>query len=53
MIDSETRYEPELVELLADQNPLHGGDPRALRDGTDMYTRRARELDAEVPVHAA
>jgi UDP-2,3-diacylglucosamine pyrophosphatase LpxH len=52
VIDSETGYEPELVDLLADQNPLHGGDPSGLRDVEDMYTARTAELDPKLPVHA-
>jgi hypothetical protein len=52
-IDSETGYEPELVELLADQNPLHGGDRRALRELTDRHSERTRALDRKLPVHAA
>ncbi len=50
VIDSAAGHEPELVELLADQNPLHGGDASALRPVGDMYTKRTAKLDRKLPV---
>jgi predicted phosphodiesterase len=46
LIDSD-RDEPELIETLADQNPLHGGAPRPgemLRSEIDMFRARGEQF---------
>jgi hypothetical protein len=45
-IDTEAEA-PELIEMLADQNPLCGnGDPSSLRPRSDRFTERAIALTA-------
>jgi hypothetical protein len=48
LVDSE-HPEPQLIELLADQNPLHGGRPRPgelLRADLDMFSVRSERFAA-------
>jgi hypothetical protein len=54
LVDTE-RPEPELIETLADQNPLHGGEPRPgelLRLEGDMFRRPAAPYAARARAQA-
>jgi hypothetical protein len=55
LVDTE-RDEPELIELLADQNPLNGGAPRPgelLREEPDMFRARGERYAARARGTAA